>query len=62
MKTVATDENLDNSVQGNTVAGDKTYDLDDENAGCDGGVTPPGNSWSGNTGTANQTTSSSCIG
>ncbi|MGA3220480.1 MAG: right-handed parallel beta-helix repeat-containing protein [Acidimicrobiales bacterium] len=56
------DENLDNSVQGNTVAGDKTYDLEDENAGCEGGVTPPGNSWSDNTGTANQTTSSSCIG
>jgi hypothetical protein len=49
-------------VAENTVAGDKTYDLDDENAGCDGGVTPPGNSWSANTGTANQNTSSSCIG
>jgi hypothetical protein len=56
------DENFDNSVQGNTVAGDKTYDLEDENTRCDGGVSPPGNSWSGNTGTANQTTSSSCIG
>jgi hypothetical protein len=56
------DENLDNSVEGNTVAGDKTYDLEDENAGCDGGVTPSGNSWSDNTGTANQTTSASCIG
>ena len=56
------DESLDNSVQGNTVAGDKTYDLEDENTGCDGGVTPPGNSWSGNTGTASQTTSANCIG
>jgi hypothetical protein len=59
---VIADESLDNSVEDNTVAGDKTYDLADENTGCDGGVTPPGNSWTDNTGTANQSTSSSCIG
>jgi nitrous oxidase accessory protein NosD len=56
------DESLDNSVESNTVAGDKTYDLEDENTGCDGGTAPPGNSWTDNIGTASQTTSANCIG
>ena len=55
------DQSLDNYVYANNVAGDQLYDLQDENDGCDGGVTPPGNSWLDNTGRPNQTGSPSCI-
>lgn len=56
------EDSLDNYVYSNNVAGDTSYDLEDENSGCASGATVPPNSWLKNTGAPNQATSPNCIG